>query len=382
MKLLYNSVPMAPPISGIGRYTTILSDKIVRRPAIETVKYFDHKSLLAKRPEFSSSSKENSVITLMRKIANSPFISPFAITCLHYRLSKQINRLHGFIYHETNYILVPFNGKAVSTICDLSYIHYRNLHPKSRIKYFEKEMPKTLERANHFIAISEFTKNEMINILGVDSQRVTVVPLGVTEQFKPRSRDEILPVLNKYQLADKNYILLVGSIEPRKNIKHFLEAYDHMPESLKKYFMVIHVGPSGWLNSEIHNKIERLEGKGQFKALGYLSENELVSLYAGATVFAFPSIYEGFGLPPLEAMASGVPVLASDISSIPEIVGDCGVLTAPFDMPKMSFDLERILTDKPLRTLLIKKGLERAKKFSWDHCVDKTVEVYERVSAL
>ena len=155
-----------------------------------------------------------------------------------------------------------------------------------------------------------------------------------------------------------------------------------MPESLKKHFMVIHVGPSGWLNSKIHDKIERLEGKGHFKALGYLPENELASLYAGATVFAFPSIYEGFGFPPLEAMASGVPVLASDISSIPEIVGDCGVLTAPFDVTKMSFDLERILTDKPLRTLLIKKGLERAKKFSWDHCVAKTVEVYKQVSRL
>lgn len=183
-------------------------------------------------------------------------------------------------------------------------------------------------------------------------------------------------------LSDTNYILLVGSIEPRKNIKHFLEAYTNLPESLKKHFKVIHVGPSGWLNTEIHNKIQQLESKGQFKALGYLPENELVCLYAGAYVFAFPSIYEGFGLPPLEAMASGVPVLASNISSIPEVVGDCGILTDPFDVDKMSFDLERILTDNQLRSLLMKKGPERAKQFSWDNCVNQTLEVYKQVIAL
>jgi len=373
---------MAPPVSGIGRYTAILSDNIGKHSAVETVRYFDHKRLLPKRPEFNRSNKTNALSALLHSVVNSPFISPFAISYFHYQIAKQINVLHDFIYHETNYILLPFGGKTISTIHDLSYIHYRDLHPKSRIRYFEKEMPKTIEKADHFIAVSQFTKNEMVNILGVDSQRVTVVPEGVTEQFRPQTRNEILPVLEKHNLTDKNYVLLVGSIEPRKNIGHFLEAYDHMSESLKRRFMVVHVGPSGWLNSKIHLKIERLQEKGRFKALGYLSENELASLYAGASVFAFPSIYEGFGLPPLEAMASGVPVLASDISSIPEIVGDCGVLTAPFDVPKMSSDLERILTDNPLRSLCIKKGLKRAQKFSWDRCVDKTVEVYKQVSAL
>ncbi|MBW2709631.1 MAG: glycosyltransferase family 4 protein, partial [Deltaproteobacteria bacterium] len=263
-----------------------------------------------------------------------------------------------------------------------SHINYRNLHPKNRIQYFEKELPKTLENADHFIADSQFTKDEMVNILGVERERIAVIPIGITKQFKPRDRNDLLPILNKYYLMNKDYILLVGSIEPRKNIKNFLEAYSQMPESLKKHFMVLHVGPSGWLNAEIHNKINQLESKGQFRALGYLPENELVSIYAGAYAFAFPSIYEGFGLPPLEAMASGVPVLASNISSIPEVVGDCGVLTSPFDVGKMSLDLERILTDNPLRTLLKRKGPKRAEKFSWGNCVNKTLEVYKQVIGL
>jgi alpha-1,3-rhamnosyl/mannosyltransferase len=372
---------MAPPISGIGRYTTILSDNIVKHPAIDTVKYFDYKNVLNKKPEFSSG-KQKPIIKLIRKVATYPLIAPFATSYLHYQLSKKLNSLDSFLYHETNYILMPFNGRSISSIHDLSYIHYRDLHPKERIQYFEKEMPKTLESADHFITDSQFIKNEMLEILGVNEKRVTVIPIGVTEQFKPRNRNEILPILDKYNLSDKNYILLVGSIEPRKNLKHFLEAYSNLPESLKKHFKVIHVGPSGWLNTQIHNKITQLENKGQFKALGYLPENELVCLYAGAYVFAFPSIYEGFGLPPLEAMASGVPVLASNISSIPEVVGDCGVLTNPFDVDKMSFDLERILTDNQLRPILIKKGLERAKQFSWDNCVNQTLEVYKQVIAL
>jgi len=383
IKLLYNSMSMIPPISGIGRYTTILSNNIVKHSAIDTVKYFDYKNILDQKPEFSSSStKEKSIIGLVRKIANSSLIAPLATSYLHYQLSKKLTSLDSFLYHETNYILMPFNGKTISSIHDLSYIHYRDLHPKQRVKYFDKEMPKTIERADHFITDSQFIKNEIIEILGVADKRVTVIPLGVTEQFKPRNRNKILPILDKYNLNEKNYILLVGSIEPRKNIKHFLEAYTHLPESLKKHFKIIHIGPSGWLNTEIHKKIQQLENKGQFKALGYLPENELVALYSGAYVFAFPSIYEGFGLPPLEAMASGVPVLASNISSIPEVVGDCGVLTDPFDIDKMSFDLERILTDNQLRSLLIKTGLKQAKQFSWDNCVNKTVEVYKQVRAL
>jgi alpha-1,3-rhamnosyl/mannosyltransferase len=373
---------MAPPISGIGHYTTRLSNNIVKHPAIDAVKYFDHWNVLDQKPEFSSSTKQKPIIKLIRKVATYPLIAPFATSYLHYQLSKKLNSLDSFLYHETNYILMPFKGKTISSIHDLSYIHYRDLHPKQRIKYFDKEMPKTIERANHFITDSQFIKNEIIEILGVADKLVTVIPIGVTEQFKPRNRNEILPILDKYNLSDKNYILLVGSIEPRKNLKHFLEAYTNLPESLKKHFKVIHVGPSGWLNTQIHNKIKQLENKGQFKALGYLPENELVCLYAGAYVFAFPSIYEGFGLPPLEAMASGIPVLASNISSIPEVVGDCGVLTDPFDVDKMSFDLERILTDNQLRPILIKKGLERAKQFSWDNCVNQTLEVYKQVIAL
>ncbi len=373
---------MAPPISGIGRYTTILSNNIVKHPAIEAVTFFDHWNVLDQKPEFSCSAKEKSIIGLVRKIANSSLIAPLATSYLHYQLSKKLTSLDSFLYHETNYILMPFNGKTISSIHDLSYIHYRDLHPKQRVKYFDKEMPKTIERADHFITDSQFIKNEIIEVLGVADKRVTVIPLGVTEQFKPRNRNKILPILDKYNLNEKNYILLVGSIEPRKNIKHFIEAYTYLPESLKKHFKIIHIGPSGWLNTEINNKIKQLESKGQFKALGYLPENELVALYSGAYVFAFPSIYEGFGLPPLEAMASGVPVLASNISSIPEVVGDCGVLTDPFDVDKMSFDLERILTDNQLRSLLIKTGPKQAKQFSWDNCVNKTVEVYKQVRAL
>ncbi len=382
MKLIYNSMSMAPPISGIGRYTTILSDNIVKHPAIDTVKYFDHKNILDQKPEFSSSGKQKPIMKLIRKVATYPLIAPLATSYLHYQLSKKLNSLDSFLYHETNYILMPFKGKTISSIHDLSYIHYRYLHPKPRVKYFEKEMPKTIEKADHFITDSQFIKNEMLEILGIAEKRVTVIPLGVTEQFKPKNRHDILPILDKYNVSDKNYILLVGSIEPRKNLKNFLDAYSHLSENLKKHFTIIHIGPSGWLNTEINHKIKQLENKRQFKTLGYLPENELVSLYAGAYVFAFPSIYEGFGLPPLEAMASGVPVLASNISSIPEVVGDCGVLTDPFDVDKMSFDLERILTDNKLRILLMKKGPKRAKQFSWDNCVNQTLEIYKQVIAL
>ena len=382
MKLLYNLISTAPPVSGIGRYTIQLLEGMMDHSAIKTIKYFDYKNVLDQKKGFSLSDGENPMVKLLRRIATSPIIAPYALSFLHYRTAKNIQLFKDFIYHETNYILMPFSGRTIATIHDLSYIHHAHLHPKDRRQYFEKEMPKTLETANHFIADSQFTKEEMVKILGVDDRRITVVPLGISEQFKPRNRSHILPVLKKHGLTENRYILLVGSIEPRKNIKNFMDAYRHLPESLKKHFMIVHVGPSGWLNSEIHTTVEALERKGQFRGLGYLSEHDLVSVYAGAYVFAFPSIYEGFGLPPLEAMASGVPVLASNTAAIPEVVGDCGVLTSPFDVDKMSSDLARILTDDRLRMALRKNGLEQAKKFTWGHCIDKTVDVYLHVWSL
>lgn len=380
MKILYNAQQLVPPLSGIGRYASILGQRVIEQEDVKDVKFFSPLSIHHQYPDFTNTQPSYSLIS---KIIRSNFLLHHSADfVLRQQVKLRLKSYTDFIYHETNYNLAPFKGKKITTIHDLSFIHYREFHPIDRLRFFDKRFPKSLEEANHFITDCQFVKDELIEYYGIGQHKITPIYLGVSDVFRPFSKQESMPILTKYKLVDTDYILLVGSLEPRKNLANFIEAFQLLSKKDRANKIIIHVGPLGWQNEDLLNKLKRMEERGEFYSLGFIPEEELPIIYSNAHLLAFPSIYEGFGFPPLEAMACGTPVFATHTSSITEVVGDAGKLTTPHDIKQMSEDLAVLLQDSDLRKQYIERGLKWVKKFTWEACINNTLAVYEKVENL
>jgi alpha-1,3-rhamnosyl/mannosyltransferase len=240
----------------------------------------------------------------------------------------------------------------------------------------ERQMPRTLAQAAMIITDSEFVRRELIELLGISAARIQTVPLGVEETFHPYCPAQRNPVLARYDLANTPYLLVVATLEPRKNLLRLVNSYSRLPEALRRRHPLVIAGARGWLTEALERRLEPLERSGQTRRLGYISQEDLPLLYAGAWAFAFPSLYEGFGLPLLEAMRSGIPVLTANRSSLPEVAGDTAILVDPEDVDAIAAGLERLLTDEAWRALAVERGLRQAQPFSWARCVEETVAVY------
>jgi alpha-1,3-rhamnosyl/mannosyltransferase len=263
---------------------------------------------------------------------------------------------------------------------DLSWLDYPEAHPVERVRFLDRHLPRTLERADRVLTDSAFIADEIASRFGVPRAKIRAIPLGVDAAYRPRSRDEIAPVLEKHGLRDSAYLLVVATLEPRKNLERLARAYAALPSTLKARHPLAIVGARGWLNRDLERVLAPLEAGGTVRRLGYVAENELPSIYAGAHAFAFPSLYEGFGLPVLEAMASGVPVLTSNVSSLPEVAGDAALTVDPLDERALSENLARLLEDDTWRDAASARGILRAREYPWSRCVEATVDAYRETS--
>lgn len=283
------------------------------------------------------------------------------------------------LYHETNYIPMRFDGLIVLTVFDLSFHLFPETHPKERINYMIRHFYSRLDRVSHFITISEAVKQEMIKYLGLSEKKITVTPLGVDEDLKPVPMERLNLSLSKYGLKPGSYVLYVGTLEPRKNITTLLKAYSYLPDALKKQYPLVLAGGIGWLMEGLDEEIRRLGISQSIIKTGYIPREDLPSLYSGANIFVYPSLYEGFGLPPLEAMACGTPVITSNIASLSEVVGEAGIQIYPNDVKKLAEVMEDLLTNPGRRHHLSQKGIERARLFTWEKCASMTLGVYDRM---
>lgn len=368
---------IAPPLTGIGRYALYLALGLRQHDAVQDTRFFSGYRWI---DDPGQAQQANRLLAAMRHYV--PFKSLALTVYFQARqaiFKQRTRKLKSYLLHTPNYLLFPHDGPSVATIHDLSYIHFPQFHPQERIQIMNREMPKTLKLANHFITDSEFVRQEVIAHYGLSPETVTAVPLGVDPVFRPRCREETLSVLLRYGIADKPYLLVVGTLEPRKNLARLLVAYANLPKTLRDTYPIVIVGVKGWLTDDIERVAAPLENAGHVRRLGYVSGEDLPSIYAAAHAFAFPSIYEGFGLPPLEAMASGIPVLVSDVSSMPEVVGGAGLLVAPDDVDQLTYNVERLLVDADFRRRARLDGISRAAGFTWQRCVDQTVDVYSKV---
>jgi alpha-1,3-rhamnosyl/mannosyltransferase len=245
-------------------------------------------------------------------------------------------------------------------------------------RFFERG----IKRANHIITDADFIRQEFIQHFNYPADRVTAIPLGVSKSFSSYSQEETSVTLLKNNLKHGEYILAVGTLEPRKNLNVAIDAFLLLPKDLRQQYPLVIAGSKGWLLGELEKKIDSLIKSGEIKLIGYVHQDELPHVIAGALTLVFPSIYEGFGLPPLEAMASGVPVIASNSSSIPEVVGDTGILLNSNDTQGFADAMQSLIEDPQRRAILSQKALERSKQFTWEKCALSTLEVYKKVLAL
>ncbi|WP_161788476.1 glycosyltransferase family 4 protein [Desulfonatronum thiodismutans] len=374
------------PLTGIGRYVLELARGLRTHHGLGSTRFFAGRGWVAdpclpfaERAE--ACVEKNGCLQSLRKTL------PWR--CLQDQISFNLKKVSFWtknrrgatpILHGPNYLLLPYDGPSVVTIHDLSFIHYPEYHPRERLALLDRELPRTLRQADHVLTDSEFVRREIIRILGVAEDRISVTPLGVDPVFQPMSLERTWPVLKELDLEHGRYLLCVATREPRKNLTRLLTAFSGLPAGLKSAFPLVLAGSGGWLTEDLELRIQPLESSGLVRRLGYVPEPNLPALVAGAGGLAMPSFYEGFGLPVLEAMACGVPVLTADRASLPEVAGDAALLVDPEDEQAIREGLEQLLTDDRFRRTAKERGLKQAARFTWAECVDQTVRAYLLVS--
>lgn len=282
------------------------------------------------------------------------------------------------IFHATDHLLPRLNGmRSVFTLHDLSFLTCPETHLPSNRWFLRVAVPVFLRRADAVICISDHTKRDAVRYYGLDDPKVFVVPEGVDERFGPVSDEQTAAVRARYSLPE-SFILFVGTIEPRKNLVTLLDAFHALRSEGRPERLVI-VGRKGWLHEATFARVRELGLESEVLFLGYVADEDLPALFGAASVFAFPSLYEGFGLPPLEAMSCGTPVVCSDSSSLPEVCGDSAILVPPRDARALANALRRVLEDPALRGDLRERGIKQAAKFTWRQAAASTAEVYRTV---
>lgn len=265
------------------------------------------------------------------------------------------------------------------TVYDISFLHYPEHHTEANRIHCLKGTLEGARRADCIIAISEHTKKDLIDHLNAPDDKIVVTPLAARREFHPRPETEVRAYVSKHWGLDTPYLLSVGTLEPRKNIRCLINAFCSLPEEISDNYQLAIAGGKGWLSSDIHQSVVEMGAESKVRFLGYVPEPDLPWLYCGATCFVYPSLYEGFGLPPLEAMASGIPVITSNTSSLPEVVGDAGLLVDPRSQEGLRSAIIKVLSAADLRREMSENGLKRAARFSWEKTALETLKVYERV---
>ena len=285
------------------------------------------------------------------------------------------------LFHGPDFTLAPVQAstKTIVTVHDLSYLRLPFCFKPALLEYLVTNVPRAVGRADWVLADSKSTRQDIIELLKVPGDRVSVLYPGVEPRFRPIADVEARArVRAKYGLPER-FILSVGTIQPRKNYERLVQAFSRL--QIPDLWLVI-VGGKGWLYTKLFQQVKELNVQDRVVFAGYVDDIDLPLVYNLAEVFVFPSLYEGFGIPPLEAMSCGIPVIAADNSSLPEAVGDAGLLVDAQDVQALADALAQVIDNPALGQALIDRGLEWAKRFTWQRAAQTLLSVYERVNEM
>lgn len=391
MNILFNATPLLTPLTGIGQYVLQLFSSLQTHHKVHLYSYYPNKlenglylpdyqkKQNEAEDEQRSPSWQQKWIQFLTKI---PFQRNLRHLIEPHLFQKRCQALPpNTLYHEPSFVCFPFDGPKVVSVCDLSTFDFPHLHPKSRVRFLEKGMPQTLREAEKIFVISRFTQARLKHWFSVDDSKIVCTHLGARWGFYPRNAIESAKILQKYNLQTKAYILSIGTLEPRKNLNTLFAAYAQLPITLQNRFPLVIIGKDGWLEKGIFKAAQPLVEKGLIRFLGFVPDDALPSLLSQCAAFSYPSIYEGFGLPVLEAFSCAAPSVVSNASSIPEVAGDAALFHEPKDEVGLKNHLQHILEDSDFAQALIQKGLSRAQHFSWRKCADETFAVYRQILA-
>jgi glycosyltransferase involved in cell wall biosynthesis len=382
LRVGFNATPLLSPLTGIGQYIVNLGRALAGTGEVDAYSFYGYRWRHEAPAPPAGPLGSDGARRVRRAI--KPFI-PFKRELRQaqqrFQFARGSRRLGLDIYHEPNYVPIGYEVPVVITVHDLSWLRYPKTHPADRIRWLDRSMPSAVARAAAILVDSDFIREEVLATFGVDPARVHTAHLGVSSAFRPRSPDETRVTLSPLDLLHGQYVLAVGTIEPRKNIRHVLAAYARLPERQRKRFPLVVAGASGWRAADLERELRALTERGEIRFLGHVPDEHLPMIYAGATAFVFASVYEGFGLPPLEAMASGVPVLVADRAALPEVTAEAAVKLDPDAPEDTSQKLAAMLDDGVMRAQFASRGRHRAAGFTWDACARRTLAVYRAVDA-
>lgn len=379
MKILVNAIPMTGLLTGIARYLRNLYNTMNLMDQVG-VSYFKGRTTADFMPPLADSSRWQQATGSVRHLPDPVVFGLRAARWLKYeyhlnRICKK--RPSSFsLYHETAFTPAKLTAiPTVFSVYDLSLRRYRETHPKERVWLFEYFIKTRLRYATHILTISEFIRQEIIDEFHVSPSMVTAIPLAPDPGFVPCRDDVVTKVRLKYNLP-RLYLLFVSSLEPRKNIDLLIEALTIADTDIP----LVLVGWQGWGEKRWLEKIKSKNLKNRIYITGHIPDHDLKAVYTGAQALVYPSLYEGFGLPIVEAMACNCPVICSDTASMPEVAGDAAILIDPARSDELALAIETIVHDTEMRNNLVKKGAQQAAGFTWNRTAEKTLEVFKMVA--
>jgi glycosyltransferase involved in cell wall biosynthesis len=363
--------PNQERVGGISTYTRNLLHYSQQQPGIVTTPcYFRHLYKFTQPPISAPNA-----LTFPLPYLQSLLTSTFMPTSFSKRIEQQIE-----LFHSTDYLIPKFNHvPVVATIHDAAPLKYPNwCNPTlRRVKNWLLKNP--IKYVDYVITISQAMIPDLVNYWGIDEKNIGITYLGVDKKwFLTRSSAEKIATLAKYHL-NPGYILFAGCFQPRKNLDNILQAYMKLPTAVKTKHHLVLIGNFPWKNLLLENRIRELVSSGHATLLPNVTTDELQILFQCAKLFAFPSLYEGFGLPILEAFASKIPVITSNVFSCPEVAGDAAYLVNPYSIDEISNAMLTLLADEDFCQALITKGYERAQEMTWEKCMMKTIDIYRAI---
>lgn len=362
-KILINALQFSPNGAGISRYSYKLADIIMKNnPNVD---------VLCRRDVVDKFENKERLIPIDIKGSADRIITE-QIKLL--KIYKNYDIVH-FLDYATP---VLYKGKKIATIHDMAMHTMKDKYTKGQVLTKTTLLKNTIKNADKLICISEFTRKELLKYYpNVDESKIEVIYNGFEYNEIDLSQQTINETLNKFNIT-KNYLLFVGTLSPHKNIERIVEAFNKFRNKGYDYQLVI-CGKKGWLYDDIFKKVKELELENQIIFTNYVTDSELEVLYKNANLFAFPSLYEGFGFPPIEAMARKLPVLTSNEGALPEVVGDAAYICDAYSSNDIANKIEHVLSEKQLQEELIKCGLKRVDKFSWENAQKDINSIYEKL---